>query len=133
MISFQNKLEQKKIQMFKTDNHQPLLWHYGFVIYIYNYIYIYTHDIPLSHWKYQVYTKSQEASGAAALAQALVEGGLMAIEVGAGDIKWSLAMELPSSHRCPLASHVDPKKTQIYIPDQLFFFPGSYLFTHTLV
>ena len=74
--------------MFKTDNHQPLLWHYGFVIYIYNYIY--THDIPLSHWKYQVYTKSQEASGAAALAQALVEGGLMAIEVGAGDIKWSL-------------------------------------------
>ena len=44
----------------------------------------------MSHWKYQVYTKSQEASGAAALAQALVEGGLMAIEVGAGDIKWSL-------------------------------------------
>lgn len=88
MISFQNKLEQK--ENTNVQNQQPptasmALW----LCHIYIY-YIYTHDIPLSHWKYQVYTKSQEASGAAALAQALVEGGLMAIEVGAGDIKWSL-------------------------------------------
>ena len=121
MISFQNKLEQKKIT--NVQNRQPptasmALWLCH--IYTYNYIYIYPWYpfVPLEIPSlYQVPGGLRGCCPGPSAGGGWIDGNWG----GSWGYKVVIAMELPSSHRCPLASHVDPKKTQIYIPDQLFF------------
>ena len=121
MISFKISLSRKKYKCSKPTTTNRF---YGTMAlsYIYIIIYIYIPMIslcPIGNTSlYQVPGGLRGCCPGPSAGGGWIDGNWG----GSWGYKVVIAMELPSSHRCPLASHVDPKKTQIYIPDQLFFF-----------